>query len=270
MLGHAVGWPLPRGGSQRIADALVGVLQLLNVEIVTGTRVESLHAVPPAGVVLLDLTPRQVVQIARDRLPAAYRRTLERYRYGPGVCKLDLALDGPIPWANDACTRAGTVHVGGSFEDIATAEETTWRGSHPERPFVLVAQQSCFDATRAPEGKHTAWAYCHVPHGSDVDVSERIELQIERFAPGFRERILARSVRTTTDLERDNPNLVGGDINGGVQDLGQLFTRPAPRPDPYSTPVRNLFICSSSTPPGGGVHGLCGYYAARSALRRLG
>jgi phytoene dehydrogenase-like protein len=276
MLGHSVGWPLPRGGSQRIADALVAILELLRVEIVTATRVDSLAALPSAGAVLLDLTPRQIVQIATDSLPGKLLRKLAGYRYGPGVCKLDLALDGPIPWTHDACARAGTVHVGGSLEEIAHAESEVWRGSLPERPFVLLTQSSLFDPTRAPARKHTAWAYCHVPHASDVDASERIEQQIERFAPGFRDRILARSVRTTSDLERDNRNLVGGDINGGVQDLRQLFTRPARAFDPYylgpihRSRVGNLFICSSSTPPGGGVHGMNGYHAAHSALRHLG
>jgi len=269
MLGHAVGWPLPRGGSQHIAAALAGCLRAFKGDIATGAGVASLDALPPARAVLLDLGPRGVLQLAGARLPEPYRSELSRYRYGPGVCKLDLALDGPIPWRNPDCTRAGTVHVGGRFDEIAAAERLVWEGAHPERPFVLLAQQSLFDPTRAPTGKHTVWAYCHVPQGSTVDMSERIEKQIERFAPGFRQRILARSVRTASDLERDNPNLVGGDITGGVQDLRQLLVRPARRRVPYATPVRNLYICSASTPPGGGVHGMCGYHAARAALRAL-
>ena len=270
MLGHAVGWPLPRGGSQRITEALAGCLRSFHGEIVTGTRVESLDALPPARVVLLDVGPRELVRLAGTRFPESYRRRLARWRYGPAVCKVDLALDGPIPWRNADCAHAGTVHVGGWFDEIVDAERAVWEGTHPERPFVLCAQQSRFDPTRAPAGKHTVWAYCHVPHGSQVDMSERIEKQIERFAPGFRARILARSVRTSADLERDNTNLVGGDITGGVQDFRQLFARPVWSWNPYATPARNIYVCSASTPPGGGVHGMCGYNAARSALRALG
>jgi phytoene dehydrogenase-like protein len=210
-----------------------------------------------------------LLALAGDTLPETYQRQLRRFRYGPGVFKMDFALDGPIPWASPECLRAGTVHLGGGPDEIAAGERSVSRGVIPERPFVLLAQQSLFDTTRAPVGKHTVWAYCHVPNGSDVDMTERIEAQIERFAPGFRDRILARHTFTAPEMERYNANYIGGDINGGVQDLRQLFTRPTVRIDPYSTPVSGLYICSSSTPPGGGVHGLCGYFAAQSALGLL-
>ena len=265
--GHAVGWPIPRGGSQRIADALARYLHSLGGEIVANTLVKSIEDLPSASAILCDVTPRQLLSLAGHRLPARYRRRLENYRYGPGVFKLDMALDGPIPWQAESCTRAATVHVGGTLEEISAAERTAWDGRHPDRPFVLLAQPSLFDPTRSPKGKHTVWAYCHVPHGSDVDMTEQIEAQIERFAPGFRDRILARSVMSAVEMERYNPNYVGGDINGGVQDLAQLFTRPSLRRVPYSTPLKGLYLCSSSTPPGGGVHGMCGYFAARAALR---
>jgi len=267
--GHAVGWPIPRGGSQRIADALAGYLRSLGGEIMTGWRVESLDELPSSRLILADVTPRQLLGIVGHRLPAGYRRKLQGYRYGPGVFKLDLALDGPIPWKAESCARASTVHVGGTFEEIAAAERAVWQGKHPAKPFVLLAQQSLFDPNRSPQGKHTVWAYCHVPFGSTVDMAQRIEAQIERFAPGFRDRILARSTMSAVDMERYNPNYVGGDINGGIQDLRQLFTRPVPRLVPYSTPVKGLYLCSSSTPPGGGVHGMCGFYAARAALRGI-
>jgi phytoene dehydrogenase-like protein len=263
---HAVGWPMARGGSQRIADALAAHLRSLGGEIVTGTCVESLDQLPPAGATLLDVTPRQLLRIAGDRLPARYRRALGRYRYGPGVFKLDWALDGPIPWKAPACSRAGTVHLGSTLPEIAASERAVWRGELSERPYVIVVQQTLFDPTRAPEGKHTGWAYCHVPNGSTIDMTERIEAQVERFAPGFQDLILARSVMSPRALERHDPNYIGGDINGGVQDLGQLFTRPVARLNPYATPVRGLYLCSSSTPPGGGVHGMCGYFAAQAAL----
>jgi phytoene dehydrogenase-like protein len=210
-----------------------------------------------------------VLQIAGERLPGGYRRQLERYRYGPAVCKVDYALDGPIPWANPDCARAATVHLGGTLDEIAALERATWQGEHPERPFVILAQQSLFDPSRAPQGKHTAWAYCHVPNGSTMDMTPRIEAQIERFAPGFRQRILARHTRLAVDWEGYNPNYVGGDINTGVQDIWQFFTRPSWRVVPYRTPVKGLYICSSATPPGGGVHGMCGYHAARTALKDL-
>jgi phytoene dehydrogenase-like protein len=228
-----------------------------------------LNDLPKAKVVMLDVTPKQVVDIAGDRLPPRYARALRRYRYGPGVYKVDWALDGPIPWAATEVAGAGTVHVGGTAAEIAAGEAEVNHGRHPERPFVLLAQQSTFDPSRAPHGKHTAWAYCHVPSGSTVDMTERIEAQVERFAPGFRDRILARATRDTTEVERHDENYVGGDINGGVQDLRQLFTRPVVTTRaPYRTPVRGLYLCSSSTPPGGGVHGMCGYWAAQAALER--
>ena len=269
MLGHAVGWPMPRGGSQSIADAMAAYLRSLGGEIVTGVEVESLEELPPARAILCDVTPRQLLRIAHRQLPHGYQHRLQRYRYGPGVCKVDIALDGPIPWKAEACLRAGTVHVGGALPEIAAAERSVWRGEHAERPYVLLAQQSLFDPTRAPAGKHTVWAYCHVPSGSICDMSERIIAQIERFAPGFRERILAKHVFTAAQMERYNPNYIGGDINGGVQDLWQLFTRPTIRLTPYSTPVKGLYLCSSSTPPGGAVHGLCGYFAAKAALHTV-
>ncbi len=264
--GHAVGWPLPRGGSQNISNALASYLRSLGGEIVTGTPVTSMGDLPPARAVLFDVTPRQLVAILGDRLPGGYRRRVEKYRYGPGVFKMDWALDGPIPWRSEECGRAGTVHLGGTMEEIAAAEDEVSKGGHPDAPFVLLAQQSLFDPSRAPGGKHTAWAYCHVPNGSTVDMTDRIEAQIERFAPGFKDRILARSARSPAALEEYNSNYVGGDINGGIQDLGQLFARPSLRLSPYTTPLRGVYICSSSTPPGGGVHGMCGYHAAKRAL----
>jgi len=264
---HRVGWPVARGGSQRLADALASHLRSLGGEIETGRWVESLDEVAGARATLVDVTPRQLVGMAGDRLPARYSRALGRFRYGPGVFKLDWALEGPIPWSAPEVARAGTVHLGGTLEEIAASEQAAVGGERCERPFVLLVQSSLFDDTRAPVGKHTAWAYCHVPHGSTRDMTEVIEAQVERFAPGFKDLIAARSAIDTAELEQRNPNYVGGDINGGVQDLRQLFTRPVARPVPYSTPVDGLYICSSSTPPGGGVHGMCGYYAARAALR---
>jgi phytoene dehydrogenase-like protein len=229
--------------------------------------VSSLRELPSSKLVLCDVTPKQLVALAGDLLPRRYRRRLERWRYGPGAFKLDYALDGPIPWRASEVAEAGTVHVGGSLSEIAESERAAWEGRHAERPFVLLAQQSLFDETRAPTGKHTAWAYCHVPNGSTFDMRERVEAQIERFAPGFRDRILACASRNTADLERDNANLVGGDIAGGANTLGQLLARPSPRLIPYSTPLSWLYICSSSTPPGAGVHGMCGHLAAKAALR---
>jgi phytoene dehydrogenase-like protein len=266
-LGHVAGWPVPRGGAQQIANALASYLRAVGGEIVTGVPVSCIDDMPPARAVLFDVTPRQLLRIAASRLPAGYRRRLKHYRYGPAAFKVDWALDGPIPWTAPACLRAATVHVGGTLAEIAASERAVWEGRDVDRPFVLVAQQSLFDPTRAPAGKHVAWAYCHVPNGSTFDMTERLEGQIERFAPGFRDRILARSVMSPTMLEQYNPNYVGGDINGGVQDLWQLFTRPTLRLVPYATPAQGLYICSSSTPPGGGVHGMCGYFAARAALR---
>ncbi|HUG52925.1 MAG TPA: NAD(P)/FAD-dependent oxidoreductase [Vicinamibacteria bacterium] len=267
MTGHALGWPLPRGGSQTIADALVGRLEARGGRVVTKARVERLAELPPSRVVLADVTPRQLVALAGDSLRGRYRRRLEQYRYGPGVFKLDLALEGPVPWRAEECHRAATVHLGGTLEEIAASESAAWEGRVAERPFVLVAQQSLFDATRAPEGRHTLWAYCHVPHGSTADMTEAILRQVERFAPGFRDRILHVSARGPAAMEAYDPNYVGGDINGGAQGFDQLFGRPSWRLDPYSTPVPGLYLCSSSTPPGGGVHGMCGFHAARSVLR---
>jgi phytoene dehydrogenase-like protein len=265
-LGHAVGWPIPHGGSQKISRAMGSYLASLGGRIVTGMKINSLDDLPSSLAVICDVTPRQLVVLAGRRLPDSYRRALERYRYGPGVFKLDWALREPIPWASGECRRAGTLHLGGTFAEVAESEDTVSRGRHPERPFVILAQQSLFDSSRAPAGKHTAWAYCHVPNGSKADMTGPIENQIERFAPGFKDCILARSTMSTSQLEAYNPNYVGGDINGGIQDLLQLWTRPTIRVTPWATPVRGLYICSSSTPPGGGVHGMCGYHTARTAL----
>jgi phytoene dehydrogenase-like protein len=263
---HAVGWPIARGGSQRIADALAAYFRSLGGEIVTGAPVEHLDELGRVRLVLLDLTPKQVLRIAGGRFPAWYGRALARYRYGSAAFKLDWALDAPVPWTAAECARAGTVHLGGTLEEVAASESAHARGTVYERPFVLFVQPTLFDQSRAPAGKHTAWAYCHVPHGYQGDVTDCIERQVERFAPGFRERILARSVLTPTDLERWNPNLVGGDINGGMMDLRQVFARPVARPTPYRTPVQGVYLCSASTPPGGGGHGMCGHHAARAAL----
>jgi phytoene dehydrogenase-like protein len=267
--GHVAGWPLARGGSQKIADALASLFRALGGEIETGREVRSLGDLPEARAILLDVGPKQLVAIAGDGLPKHYTRRLLSFRYGPGVCKVDWALSGPIPWTARGCARAATVHVGGTLDEIAAAEAAPWRGEHAERPFVLVAQPSLFDGSRAPEGKHTGWAYCHVPAASTRDVTADIEAQIERFAPGFRDCILARRTTTAAELERYNANCVGGDITGGVNDLAQLFTRPVARAVPYATPNPAIFLCSSSTPPGGGVHGMCGYFAARAALARV-
>ncbi len=267
LTGHAVGWPLPRGGSQAIADALASYLRSLGGEIVTGAPVESLDELSRTRTVLCDVTPRQFLGLAGDRLDGCYRRALERYRYGPGVFKLDWALSDPIPWAAPECAQAGTVHLGGTLDEITASEQAPERGETSDRPFVLLAQPTMFDPSRAPEGRHTAWAYCHVPNGSTVDMTEAIERQIERFAPGFGERVLARNAMSPADLEHRNANLVGGDITGGSNELRQLIARPALRPVPYSTPLDGVYLCSASTPPGGGVHGMCGYLAARAALR---
>jgi phytoene dehydrogenase-like protein len=268
--GHVEDWPVAAGGSRAIAQSLASYLQSLGGRVETGRRIERLDELPPSRVVLFDTSPEQLSRIAGDALPAGYRRRLGRYRYGPGVFKLDWALDGPIPWSDPACLEASTVHVGGTLEEIAASEGDMYRGRHSERPYLIVCQQSQFDPTRAPAGKHTGYAYCHVPHGSIVDMTDAIESQIERFAPGFRQRILARHAMSPAWLERHNPNYKGGAITGGVADAFQLFTRPVARLDPYSTPNPRLFLCSAATPPGGGVHGQCGFWAARSALRRLG
>jgi phytoene dehydrogenase-like protein len=264
---HAVGWPIPRGGSQRIADALASYLRSLGGDIQTDQEVTSLGDLPPHRAVLLDLTPRQLLRLAGDRFGGLYRRQLRGYRYGPGVFKVDLALSGPIPWANADVAQAGTVHLAGTLPELVRAERSVAQGRPSGRPFVLVSQPSGFDPSRAPDGKHVVWAYCHVPNGSRADMTDAVLGQLERFAPGIGSLVLGRSTMGTAALETYNPNYVGGDINGGLQDLWQLWTRPAIRLDPYSTPDPAIFICSSSTPPGGGVHGLCGYHAAESALR---
>ncbi len=268
MLAHAYGWPVIRGGSQRLSDALATHFRQLGGDIVTGCLVDDLAQLPASAAVVLDVTPRQLLRMAGTRLPAAYRRRLGRYRYGPGVFKVDWALDGPVPWTATECARAGTVHLGATMPEIAASERMMSRGRHHGRPFVLAVQASLFDQTRAPDG-HTLWAYCHVPNGSTVDMTAAIEAQVERFAPGFGDRVLARSSMNSADIQAHDPNYVGGDINGGIQDFGQLFTRPTPRWPPYSTPDRSLYLCSSSTPPGGGVHGMCGLGAAKTVLRRL-
>ena len=262
---HVAGWPMPRGGAQRLTDALVSHLKSLGGDIVTGSRVDSIDALPPARAVLCDLSPKPLLRIAGHKFPAGYRAALERYRYGMGVFKMDWALSAPIPWTAAACRRAGTIHVGGTLEEIAASERAAWEGRIADRPFVLLTQPTLFDPSRAPAGRHIAWAYCHVPHASTAAMADRIEQQIERFAPGFRDGILARAVTTPAGIEARNANLVGGDIAAGVTDLRQFFTRPTRHT--YSTPVEGLYLCSASTRPGVGVHGMCGYYAAQRALR---
>jgi phytoene dehydrogenase-like protein len=266
---HTTGWPFPRGGSQAVADALATKLRSLGGEIECDRRIGSMRDIPSSRTVLFDLTPRQLVDIAGDELPARYKRRLSKFRYGPGTFKIDYALDGPIPWKAAEGSRAGNLHLGGTYEEIAASEDAVTRGRHPERPWVIVAQQSLFDDTRAPAGKHTAWVYCHVPAGSDVDMTDRIESQLERFAPGFKDIVAARHTTGPRDFERYNENYIGGDIAGGLSNLSQFFTRPLAKIDPYATPNPRLFLCSSSTPPGAGVHGMCGYWGARSALKRL-
>lgn len=267
--GHATGWPAARGGSEAIIRALAGYFRSLGGEIVTSRRVGSMSDLPSSRAVLFDLTPRQVESIAGDELSPRYRRRLTAYRYGPGVFKVDWALDGPIPWRAEACRSAATVHVGGTIEEISAHESAIWKGRTTSRPFVLVAQQSLIDDSRAPAGKHTGWAYCHVPHGSTEDMTDAIERQMERFAPGFRDLVLARHTMNTTAYERYDANFVGGDIAGGANDLRQFLARPFPARDPYATSNPRLFLCSSSTPPGGGVHGMCGYWSGVSALERV-
>jgi phytoene dehydrogenase-like protein len=265
---HAVGWPVAAGGSQAITNALVAHLRELGGRLECDRDVATLSALPRARAYVLDLAPREVLRIAADRLPSSYRRRLARFRYGPGVFKMDWVLSGAIPWADPECSRAGTVHLGGSLAEVASAEAAVHAGRVAARPFVLLAQPSLFDPTRAPDGIHTAWAYCHVPHGWSGDASSAIEGLIEHHAPGFKALVVARTARTAVETERYNPNYVGGDIQGGASDLRQLFFRPVFRLDPYATPAPDLFLCSSSTPPGGGVHGMCGYWAAKSVLRR--
>jgi phytoene dehydrogenase-like protein len=266
-LAHAAGWPVVAGGSARITDALAGAVLAAGGSIETGRWVGSLAELPAARAVLLDVSPRSLDALAGDRLPARYRAALRRFRYGPGICKADFALSGPVPWTNEDCRRAGTLHLGGTFEEIAAAEAEVTAGRHPERPYVLVVQPGVADPSRAPAGRQTLWAYCHVPSGSTVDMAEAIEAQIERFAPGFRDLILARAVRTAADTEAHNPNYVGGDIAVGLQTLRQTVLRPVARWNPYRTPAPGLYLCSSATPPLPGVHGRCGELAALSALR---
>jgi phytoene dehydrogenase-like protein len=270
LLGHLVGWPLAQGGSQAIADALVSVLEKEGGRVECGRPVSSLAEVDGFDAVVLDLAPRNVVRIAGERLPARYRRALGRFRHGPGVFKLDWALDGPVPWTAPACAAAGTVHVGGDLGEVAAAEDEVQAGRHPERPFVLLAQPTVVDRTRAPEGTHTVWGYCHVPNGSTVDMTDAIESQIERFAPGFRDRVLARHQMSPAQVEAHDANNVGGDIGGGVGDLRQLIARPVAGLHPWRTPVRGLYLCSASTPPGAGVHGMCGWHAAQTVLSDAG
>jgi phytoene dehydrogenase-like protein len=268
LTGHAIGWGFPKGGAQKIADALLAHFLSLGGRLETGWEVKNVDELPPSKTVFFNVTPRQILNIAGHRLPDSYRKSLEKFRYGGGVYKMDFALSEPIPWKAKECFEAGTVHCGGTFEEVAASERAQFSGAISDKPFVLVAQNSLFDATRAPEGKHVGWAYCHIPHNSPVDMSERIENQIERFAPGFRDCILARATKNAPEMERWNANYVGGDINGGAGVLSQLFTRPVAKFDPYAMPTEGFYICSSSTPPGGGVHGMCGYHAAKSAFER--
>jgi phytoene dehydrogenase-like protein len=265
--GHIKGWPLPEGGSKSIANALASYFLSIGGAIQTNAMVKSLSELPVADAVLLDVTPKQLISIAGSAITGLYKRQLQKFRYGMGVFKIDWALNAPIPFKASDCRRAGTIHIGGTFEEVAASEKMIAAGKHPEKPFVLLAQQSVFDATRAPENKHTGWAYCHTPNGSTKDMTAVIEQQVERFAPGFRDTILERHVMNTAAMEAYNPNYIGGDINGGVSDITQLFTRPALSFSPYRTSAKGVYICSSSTPPGGGVHGMCGYHAARSALK---
>jgi phytoene dehydrogenase-like protein len=269
ILGHAVGWPIPKGGSQSIANALADYLKSLGGEIYINHEIKSLAELPKARAILLDTTPTQFLELANNQVPSSYSKVIQRFRYGAGVFKIDYALSEPVPWRDKNCLRAGTVHVGGTLEDITLSEFEMSQGRHAERPYVLVAQQSLFDDTRAPDGKHTLWAYCHVPNGSTVDMTEQIEGQLERFAPGFKDVVLARHTMNTQAMQSYNANYIGGDINGGAADLLQLFKRPVLSVSPYKTPLKNVYLCSSSTPPGGGVHGMCGYHAAQAALKDL-
>ncbi len=264
---HAVGWPVVRGGSQRMADAMTSYLTSLGGEVVTGERIESFAQLPKTRAILCDLAPRQFLRIAGDRVPSSYRKQLEKFRHGPGVFKMDWALSAPVPWRDVHCHRAGTLHVGGTLAEIADGERASWNGRISEKPYVLVVQPSIFDASRAPAGCHTLWAYCHVPNGSTRDMTDVIEAQIERFAPGFRDTIVARHAMGPAAMEARNANLIGGDIAGGAADLAQIFTRPASAFRPYSTPIDGVYLCSSSTPPGVGVHGMCGYHAAQAVLK---
>jgi phytoene dehydrogenase-like protein len=270
LLAHKVGWPIPEGGSQRIADALVAELEAHGGKVETGVEVQTLADLPSARAVLLDVTPRQLLRIGGDAVPARYARALRRYRYGPGVFKIDWALREPIPWQSPDAARSATVHVAGTYEQVVASEAEMGAGRHSDAPFIILVQPSLFDSTRAPDGAHTAWGYCHVPNGSTLDRTEVIERQIERFAPGFRDVVLERRTMNTAAFERHNGNYIGGDINGGAGDVRQIFTRPVNSIRPWVTPIPHVYLCSSSTPPGGGVHGMCGWHAARAALRREG
>jgi phytoene dehydrogenase-like protein len=266
MAAHAVGWPVVRGGSQNAANAMASYFRALGGEVVTGQHIESLAQLPPARAVLCDVSPRQLLSMAGDAVPATYRRRLERFRAGPGVFKMDWALNSPVPWRARECARVGTIHLGGTLEEIAASERASWNGKVPLRPYVLVVQPTMFDPSRAPASRHTLWAYCHVPHGCTVDMTQAIEDQIERYAPGFRDCISTRHTMGPSSMERRNPNLTGGDITGGAGDLRQIFARPVLSLDPYRTPIDGVYLCSASTPPGVGVHGMCGYWAAQSVL----
>lgn len=267
VLGHKIGWPVPRGGSQGISNALISYFRSLGGVLETDHFIQDYEELPRGAIKIFDVTPKQLLKITGKHFPSLYRRRMKKYRYGQGIFKMDFALSDPIPFTAERCRKAGTIHIGGTLEEIAAAEKSVWEGKHHKKPYVLLAQQSLFDNSRAPEGKHTVWAYCHVPAGSTRDMTQIIEDQIERFAPGFRGLILEKHTMNTADIENYNPNYIGGDINGGVQDLGQLFTRPVMRLSPYTTPLKDVYICSSSTPPGGGVHGMCGFHAARKAVK---
>jgi phytoene dehydrogenase-like protein len=267
--GHVVGWPVAKGGSKKISEALTGLLVSAGGKVLRGLEVRSLDDLPPGKARLFDLTPKQLANIAGEEFPEKYGQRLRDYRYGPGIFKMDWALDGPIPWKASGCLQSATVHIGGSFQEISDAENMVWKGKHPEMPFVILAQPSLFDQSRAPLGKQTAWAYCHVPNGSALDMTEKIEKQIERFAPGFKDRILKRASMKTADIESYNPNYVGGDISGGAPNPFSRLFRPLGSWRPYATPLKGVYLCSSTMPPGPGVHGMCGYYAAQLALREL-
>jgi len=269
LTGHHVGWPVAEGGSEAIATALVRIFQSHGGEIVCQHKVRSLGELPAAKAYLFDTAPSNLARICRDRLPDGYRRALHRYRHGPAAFKVDWALSEPIPWQNEDCRRAGTIHVGGTLEEVAKSERDSWKGRHPRFPFLIMSQPTVFDPTRAPEGGHIAWGYCHVPYGSGSNMLARVEAQIERFAPGFQDCILEHRTWNSAQLETYNPNYVGGDIVTGVQDWRQLYTRPVARLNPYTTPAKDIFICSAATPPGAGVHGMCGYYAAQAAAKRI-
>lgn len=265
-IGHIANWPFPKGGSQSLANALAAYFQSIGGTIQTDMHIRGLKQIPPAKVLLFDLSPKQLLEIVRDQFPNRYIKRMEKYRYGMGVFKIDWALSEPIPFAAAECKQAGVVHLGGSYPEIAASEKSVSQQKTYDKPFVLLAQPSLFDNTRAPKGNHTAWAYCHVPHGSTIDMTEAIEQQITRFAPDFKDVILAKHTMNTVDMQYYNPNYIGGDINGGMQDIWQHFSRPILRWSPYTTPIPNIYLCSASTPPGGGVHGMCGFHAAKKAL----